>query len=95
MADIYLKFPDEETFETFQGAEPFEYGEGGVLQSEGWSIDILGGGFTKITSWSKEGEPTYSPVEGFLVNLRSANKAIPDSMLEYQVYPRTPIRVWA
>lgn len=94
MTDIYLKFKDEAEFEAFQGRPPFEYGEGGVLQSSGWSLDILGDGFTKVKSWDKEGNPIYTPVEGFLVNLRS-DKALPEDLVDHLVYPKTPIRVWA
>lgn len=94
MTDFYMNFNSEEVFETVQGREPFNYGEGGVLQSEGWSIDILGGGFTKISSWDKEGNPIFTDVAGYLVNLRS-DKTLPEDLVEYQVYPKTPIRVWA
>lgn len=94
MTDTYLNFPDKETFETFHGRAPFEYGEGGILQSTGWSLDILGDGFTKVESWDKEGNPTYIPVPGFLVNLRSDN-SLPEDLLDFQVYPKTPIRMWA
>lgn len=94
MTDYFLNLPDVETFEALKGEPPFEYGEGGVTQSTGWSVDVIGEGQTRIASWNAEGEPTYEPIPGFLINLRSY-LPLPDSLVEYQVFPVTPIRVWA
>lgn len=94
MTDFYLNFVTEQAFEDAQGREPFEYGEGGTLQSEGWNIDILGGDCRKIVSWNKDGSAVFQPVGGFLVNLRSSRQ-LPESLTGYLVFPKTPIRVWA
>lgn len=94
MTDFYLNMPDAETFETLKDAVPFEYGEAGTLQSNGWSIDVIGDGQVTVSGWTKEGEPIYLPMEGFLVNLRSGAQ-LPDHLIQYQVFPTSPIRVWA
>lgn len=94
MTDYYLNLPDAESFETLKGEAPFEYGEGGVTQSAGWSVDVIGEGQTRAVSWDAEGEPTYEVMPGFLVNLRS-NFALPEALEQYRVYPIIPIRVWA
>lgn len=94
MTDYYLNLPDAESFETLKGEAPFEYGEGGVTQSTGWSVDVIGEGQTRVVSWDAEGEPTYEVIPGFLINLRS-NLPLPESLIQYQVFPPTPIRVWA
>lgn len=94
MSDYFLNLPDAETFDTVKGAWPFEYGEGGVTQSAGWSVDVIGEGQTRVASWNEDGEPTYEVIPGFLINLRS-NLPLPESLVQYQVFPATPIRVWA
>lgn len=94
MSDYYLNLPDAETFEPLKGEVPFEFGEGGVTQSPGWSVDVIGEGQTRIASWNAEGEPAYEAIPGFLINLRS-NFPLPESFIQYQVFPTNPIRVWA
>lgn len=94
MTDYYLNVPNEETFDELKGKYPLEYSEGGFVQSPGWSVDIIGSGQSYVSSWDAEGEPTYTPIEGFLVNLRS-DFALPESLKEYEVFPTSPIRVWA
>lgn len=94
MTDYYLNLPDAESFETLKGEAPFEYGEGGVTQSTGWSSDVIGEGQTRVVSWDEDGEPTYEVIPGFLINLRSSIE-LPESLSQYQVFPSTPIRVWA
>lgn len=94
MTDYFLNLPDAETFEAIKGAIPFEYGEGGVTQSAGWNVDIIGDGQIRVVGWDAEGEPTYAPIQGFLVNLRS-ERLLPADLIQYQVLPTNPIRVWA
>ena len=94
MNDFYLKFPDAQAFDEVKGAVPFDYEQGGSVQSPGWSVDVLGDGLQKVVAWDAEGEPTFAPVEGYLVNLRSAG-VLPEPLVQYQVFPATPIRVWA
>lgn len=95
MTDYYMNFPKESDFDAVKGAVPFEYSaEVGVLQSTGWSIDVLGGDNTRTTGWTAEGEPVFTPIEGFLVNLRS-NFALPENLVKYRVFPESPVRVWA
>lgn len=94
MTDFYLNTKTAETFESLKSSTPFEYGEGGVVGSEGWNIDIIGDGQMRVVSWDSEGVPTMGPIGGFLINLRSDN-ALPEALKQYQVYPVTPIRVWA
>lgn len=93
MTDYFLDFKTEETFNTVKGTSPFEYGEGGVIASSNWSVDIIGA-ITKVISWDEEGTPTYSDPEGWLVNLRS-DEELPATLSEYQVFPVSPVRVWA
>lgn len=94
MKDFYIRLENAEKFESLSGLVPFEYGEGGVIGTSGWSIDILGDGQTKVVSWDSEGNPTLEPVGGFLVNLRSDSQ-LPENLREFEVFPKTPIRVWA
>lgn len=94
MTDFYLNVPDAETFETLRGVAPFEYAEGGVTQSAGWDVDVIGEGQTYVDSWNSEGEPEYAVIPGFLINLRSGYQ-LPEELEQYQVFPDSPIRVWA
>lgn len=94
MTDTYLDFNDVDTFNSLEGTAPFEYGEGGTLQSEGWSIDIVGGDQMRVIGWDEEGQPVVEPIGGFLVNLRSDNP-LPKILEQYVIHPETPIRVWA
>lgn len=94
MTDFYLNVPDAGTFENLKGVVPFEYAGGGATQSTGWDVDVIGEGQTYITSWNAEGEPTYAVIPGFLINLRS-DYALPEALKQYEVYPTSPIRVWA
>lgn len=94
MTDFYLNLPDAATFEGFKGVAPFEYDESGSTQSAGWNIDILGEGNKRATSWDSEGEPSYTPLEGFLINLRSSYE-LPEALKQYVVHPTSPLRVWA
>lgn len=94
MTDFYLNVPDASTFETLKGNKPFEYGEGGTTQSKGWSVDVIGDGQTYVESWNAEGEPTYAVIPGFMINLRS-DHALPEELKQYEVFPTSPIRVWA
>lgn len=89
-----MDFIDADTYESLLGSAPFEYGPGGVIRSAGWDVDVIGDSEVRIVSWDKEGTPTTEPIGGFLVNLRSED-ALPDSLTKYQVFPQTPIRVWA
>lgn len=94
MTDFYLDVQSQEVFKTLKGKTPFEFGEGGVIGSDGWSVDILGDGQLRVISWSEDGEPATELVGGFLINLRSDHQ-LPSELSKYQVYPVTPIRVWA
>lgn len=94
MTDYFLNFPDAASFESVKGSDPFEYREGGIAESPGWAVDIIGEGVTRPVSWNAEGEATYETLEGFLVNLRS-NFELPDYLEEFRVYPSSPVRVWA
>ena len=94
MSDYYLNLPDAETFEALKGKTPFEYRAGGVMQSAGWSVDVIGEGQSRPVSWDEDGEPTYEAIPGFLINLRS-NFPLPETLSQYQVFPTNPIRVWA
>ena len=94
MTDFYLDVKTAETFDSLKGSVPFEYGEGGVVGSAGWDVDILGDGQMRVVSWDSEGVPTMESIGGFLINLRS-NIPLPESVQEYEVFPETPLRVWA
>ena len=94
MTDTYLNLPDAATFEAMKGTTPFEYTESGFTQSEGWNVDVIGDNQFKVTSWNAEGEPTFTPIPGFLINLRS-DIQLPEALKQYEIYPETPIRVWA
>lgn len=94
MTDFYLDVKTEEIFDALKGTQPFEYGEGGTVGSPGWSIDVIGGGQVRVVSWDSEGVPTTEPMGGFLINLRSS-QMLPSELDQYQVFPATPIRVWA
>lgn len=94
MTDFYLNVGDKETFESLKGNIPFEYADGGVTQSKGWDIDIIGEGQCYIDSWGSDAEPNYKLIPGFLINLRS-NNLLPESLTVYEVFPVSPIRVWA
>jgi len=94
MTDFYLDVKTAETFDSLKGLVPFEYGEGGVVGSPGWDVDILGDGQMRVVSWDSEGVPTMEPIGGFLINLRS-DIPLPESVQEYEVFPETPLRVWA
>lgn len=93
MTDFYMNFNDLETFETFEGEAPFEYGIGGVVGSAGWDIDLIGP-YAPIKSYDKYGVPKYGKAEGYYLNLRSDLK-LPDELDAYRIYPENPIRVWA
>lgn len=94
MTDFYLNVPDAETFDSLKGVVPFEYAEGGTTQSAGWDVDVIGKGQVYVKSWNAEGEPTYATIPGFLINLRS-NYQLPEGLKQYEVFPASPIRVWA
>lgn len=94
MTDFYMNIPSEAEFSELKGKPPFEYSEGGFVGSEGWDVDIIGSGQNDVVGWDEDGEPTLKPIEGFLVNLRS-ELALPDELRQYQVFPSSPIRVWA
>ena len=94
MTDFYLNVPDASTFDSLKGVVPFEYGEGGTTQSQGWSVDVIGDGQTYVESWNAEGEATYAVIPGFLINLRS-DYVLPEELKQYEVLPTSPIRVWA
>lgn len=93
MTDFYMNFKKAETFESFEGEPPFEYGPGGIVGSEGWDIDVIGP-FTPVKSYDKQGVPKYGAPEGFYVNLRS-DEPLPAELDPYRIYPETPVRVWA
>lgn len=93
MSDYFLKLQSKASFDQLKTRYPFELGEGGVIGSPGWSVDVLGHTF-KAVAWDGEGEPTYEPVEGYLINLRS-DEPLPENLVKYQVFPETPKRVWA
>lgn len=94
MTDFYLNTETQETYEALEGASPLDYAQGGFVGSQGWSVDVIGGDELKVVGWTKEGEPVMEPVGGYLVNLRS-DRELPAHLKQYQVYPATPIRVWA
>jgi len=94
MTDFYLDTVTQEAYEALEGVSPFDYAQGGFVCSPGWSADVIGGDEVKIVGWTKEGEPVTEPVGGYLVNLRS-DRELPAELKQYQVYPVTPIRVWA
>lgn len=94
MTDFYLDVKTAEIFESLKGSTPFEYGEGGAVGSAGWDVDIIGDGQVRVVSWDAEGTPTTEPMGGFMVNLRSAFH-LPEPLVQYQVFPTNPIRVWA
>ena len=93
MTDFYFNFPDEATFDNLKGEYPLAFDEGGHGVSPGWSVDIIGVVY-KSVSWDSEGNPTLEAQPGFLVNMRSDNQ-LPDNLSAYEVFPKTPIRVWA
>lgn len=93
MSDYYIRIPTEEAFDEMEGQVPFIYGQGGELFSPGWAIDVIGDLY-KITSWNRKGEPTYTQFDGFFINLRS-DFPLPEFLREFEVFPKTPERVWA
>lgn len=63
------------------------------------SIDIIGTIYkpTGATTTTDMGEqPEMAPLDGWHVNVRlKADQATPDSLVQYQVTPANPVRVWA
>lgn len=93
MSDYYLNVPDEATFNSLKGKYPFAFDGNGEPASTGWEVDVIGVVY-KAVSWNEEGEPTMEAQPGFLINLRSEG-ALPEALDEYQIFPETPVRVWA
>lgn len=94
MTDFYLNTETLEQYEVLEGKPPLSYAQGGSIGSPGWSVDLIGGDEMKIVGWTRDGDPVLEPVGGYLVNLRS-DRELPAELKQYQVFPNTPIRVWA
>lgn len=51
---------------------------------------------TEVVTPEEYGEPVFTELEGWHVNVRlKADQATPDNLVQYQVAPANPVRIWA
>ena len=93
MKDIYLRFSDEKEMRKQLLKSGFEDIEGSYYHPE-VLVDIVG--VVQVPVNPGEPETSYTPLDGYHVNLRVINDDLKLKFLKkYTVTPQSPSRIWA